>query len=141
MLARLGYAGTWIMRNSRRLFPPDGRAYELFDGAVFLLVYAVGAYVITRPMQATVADVPILRFVDETQLGVVAAVMAAVAVVLSYSHDHLWLGYTLAATALGVLAINFGVAWVTGDWARGAGLTAWVFINSFRRLMRDNRDR
>lgn len=94
----------------RRLAPPSGRAYELFDCSVLLLVLWFVGYVLTTPtsnQEAALAG-PYL-FLPSTVWGAVMTLCAVVGIVCSYTKTKVGFGYVVTIAASGFWAALFAV--------------------------------
>jgi hypothetical protein len=126
-----------VRKRLRRLFPPNGPGYELFDTCALLFGLGVMGYMLTRPPTETVYGLPPLRLLDHVELGVFMAAAGLVGMVCAYFPRAWRFGYIVGITVALALATNFfiGGAQGAGDRLFAAGLVyAWIA----RRLMRDN---
>lgn len=125
----------------RRLFPPTGPAYELFDTAVLLLLLALINYVVTDPPATTVLNLSApLTFASETTWGIALAACGLAAIACSYREDLLDLGYSILVTATVFWSTCFLVSVVLfGGSLRGLGsalIWGWIARRSFRESRR-----
>lgn len=121
----------------RRLFPPTGAAYELFDASILLLALGGIGYILTEPPANTAATLTILHVVSEEALGWALAFAALVGIVSSYTR---WIrvGYIAVISTSLAMCGFFAVGYVTTD---GSGIRALLSAILYgwvaRRLMRD----
>ncbi len=126
------------MRRVRRLFPPHGPRYELFDSSVLLLVLGLVGYVLTDPPPNTERTLLVLRFITETQLGIVLVAAAVFGLVCSYTTRWLRYGYTATIAATGALSLYFLVGFVANQTSIRSFISVVLYAWIARRLIRDN---
>lgn len=124
--------------NARRLFPPGGPRYELFDTCTLIFVVGYLGYVVIEPA-ATQATLPPLRVVSEHTLGILLTSAGAIGVLTSYSRRFYKIGYTVAITAALAMCVNYSLG-ALESWQVRPVISAVFYGWMARRLMRDNGD-
>jgi len=127
-----------LAARARRLFPPSGPAYELFDASVLLLTLGGIGYVLTNPPPNTAVTLIVLRVIPEEVLGWVLAAAALVGIATSYSTRWLRIGYIATISASLAMSGFFAIGWLFVD---GSGIRALLSAVLYgwigRRLIRD----
>lgn len=125
-----------LVARVRRLFPPSGPAYELFDCAVFVAVVVSVSYVIETP-QAAQRDT--LGFVDQalslTAWGAVLTACALIALVCSYVPRWLSFGYGVLAAGCAFWAAVFVVGVAFYDGQPRSLVSALIYLWVLRRIV------
>lgn len=102
------------LHSLRRLLPPAGPAYELFDAAVFLLILGVVGYITTDPP-------PVTDRALEAPFRVIASLHSGL------NPQYVW-GTVLAAVAALGLVCSYRAAWLRTGYA--AMTIACVFASA-----------
>lgn len=99
----------------RRLFPPSGSAYELFDAAIFLLVLSVVGYILTspNPTQERTLSAP-LDLMPDYVWGSALALVSIAGVVCSYLPHRIRLAYIAMIFACTFWSANFAIGMALG---------------------------
>lgn len=129
-----------LVRTLRKLFPPSGRAYELFDCSMLLLILGLVGYVLTDPpMNTSRALKGPLYFVTENQLGWFMVTAAVIGIVAAYTR---WVrvGYVATITACLVMSANFILGLIFTDASARTVISIVLYAWIARRLMRDSSD-
>lgn len=141
MLATLGNLGAWaawIGRKVRRLFPPTGPGYELFDYSGLLLVLGLVGYVLSDPPANTAATLQApLRVFSEMQLGSMMTAAAVFGLVTSYFPRWMRWGYIATISTTGALSLNFLVGFVANGTSVRAVISVVLYGFIARHLLRE----
>ena len=99
-----------LTSRTRRLFPPTGPAYALFDAAVFLLFLAVIGYILTTPSstQEQALSAP-LDLLPDYVWGTALACVSSFAIVCSYFPCMVRRGYLAMIVACVFWSSNFAI--------------------------------
>lgn len=124
----------------RRVFPPSGHRYELFDCSVLLLALGGIGYVLTTPPPNTEATLTILRFISEESLGWSLAGAGLIGIIASYVPAAVRFGYGLTIFATGSMSLFFAFGWALNQTDIRSVLSAILYGWIARRLIRDNED-
>lgn len=122
----------------RRLFPPSGQQYELFDNAVFVAAIVFVRYVLEGPSENQERGLALLASAASLDIwGAVITAAAVTAAVCSYRHDWLRAGYSVlvAALALWVTAFLIGLAFYGAPSV--TVVSALIYFWVISRLIRD----
>lgn len=99
----------------RRLFPPSGSSYELFDAAIFLLVLSVVGYILTspNPTQERTLSAP-LDLMPDYVWGSALALVSITGIVCAYLPHRVRFAYLAMITACTFWSANFAIGMVLG---------------------------
>ena len=120
----------------RRLFPPSGAAYELFDCAVFVAVVVGVTYVIEKPQPVQEETLDFIdKALDLSTWGSVLTACALAAVVCSYIPRLVSCGYGLLVAGCVFWAGAFIVGVLFHDGDPQALVAALIYLWVARRLV------
>lgn len=125
-----------IIKKARRLFPPSGAQYELWDCAVFVAILVGVGYVIESPQPKQAQT---LTFVEQaftiTVWGSALTACAVVAIVCSYRARWLAFGYGVLSAACAFWGLVFLVGVLFYDGTPRSLTSALIYGWVFRRLV------
>lgn len=120
----------------RRVFPPSGAPYELFDSAVFVGILVIVGYVIENPQPAQQET---LGFIDQALSlnlwGAVLATCAVVAAVCAYVPRWVSFGYGILVAGCTFWSAVFVVGIMFYDGAPRSFVSALIYAWVVRRLV------
>ncbi len=106
-------------RLARKLFPRSGRAYELFDCSVLLLVLGFFGYVVNPTTTGSrQALVDIFEYVPQELFGLIVSAAALYGIIASYTRKMINRGYAVVTAA---------AIFVSGVYVAGAALVQFDY--------------
>ncbi len=122
----------------RRMFPPSGQRYELFDCGVFLLLLAAIGYVLTTPPAVT--DRALYAPFESAPIWVWGSLLSACgafAILASYVPRLLRAGYVVMVLACTFWSLSFLIGIVFFDGQPRALMSVLIYAWIARRIARE----